>query len=71
MEQDRTTKKVFNTQPIGTRREGRQDLRWIDSLEKDLSVLRNKSCRTLAKAKGLLGKRLLEKAKIHPILSSH
>ncbi|GFW00306.1 hypothetical protein TNCV_4355031 [Trichonephila clavipes] len=36
MSEDRTTKKVFNAQPIGTRRKGR----WIDGLEKDLLVLR-------------------------------
>ncbi|GFV19163.1 uncharacterized protein TNCV_3223811 [Trichonephila clavipes] len=35
-----TTKKVFNAQPIGTRRKGRPNLKWIDGLEKDLLVLR-------------------------------
>ncbi|GFX19128.1 hypothetical protein TNCV_3012721 [Trichonephila clavipes] len=48
MNEDRTTKKVFNAQPIGTRRKGRPNLRWIDSLEKDLLVLRTKNRRTLA-----------------------
>ncbi|GFY35455.1 hypothetical protein TNCV_195481 [Trichonephila clavipes] len=34
MNEDRTFKKVFNAQPIGTRRKGRPNLRWIDGLEK-------------------------------------
>ncbi|GFT30306.1 hypothetical protein TNCV_2376111 [Trichonephila clavipes] len=34
MDEDRPTKKVFNAQPIGTRRKGRPNLRWIDGLEK-------------------------------------
>ncbi|GFV00617.1 hypothetical protein TNCV_3066671 [Trichonephila clavipes] len=36
--EDHTTKKVFNTQLIGTRRRGRLNLRWIDGLEKDLGT---------------------------------
>ncbi|GFT40088.1 uncharacterized protein TNCV_2171051 [Trichonephila clavipes] len=46
--EDRITKKVFNAQPIGTRRKGRPNLRWIDGLEKDLLVLRTENCRALA-----------------------
>ncbi|GFX86835.1 uncharacterized protein TNCV_3751081 [Trichonephila clavipes] len=70
MNEDRTTKNVFNAQPIGTRRKGRPNLRWIDVLEKDLLVLRTKNWRTPARRK-LVWKRLLEKAKVHPGLSSH
>ncbi|GFU37256.1 hypothetical protein TNCV_4272551 [Trichonephila clavipes] len=33
-----TPLKVFNAQPIGTRRTDRPILRWIDGLEKDLLV---------------------------------
>ncbi|GFV17124.1 hypothetical protein TNCV_3632871 [Trichonephila clavipes] len=33
---DRTTKRDINAQPIGTRRKGRPNLRWIDGLEMDL-----------------------------------
>ncbi|GFX50590.1 uncharacterized protein TNCV_2721771 [Trichonephila clavipes] len=33
MEEDRITKKVFNAQPISTRRKGRPNLRRIDGLE--------------------------------------
>ncbi|GFU62719.1 uncharacterized protein TNCV_1518981 [Trichonephila clavipes] len=63
-------KKVFNAQPIGTRRKYRQNLRWIDGLEKDLLVLRASNWRTLT-GRRLAWKRLLEKAKVHPGLSSH
>ncbi|GFV88004.1 uncharacterized protein TNCV_3241541 [Trichonephila clavipes] len=43
MNEDHTTKKVFNAQPIGLRRKGRPTLRWIDGLEKDLQVLRTRN----------------------------
>ncbi|GFX72186.1 uncharacterized protein TNCV_1954621 [Trichonephila clavipes] len=43
MKEDRATKKVFNAQPDGTRRKGRPNLRWIDSLEKNLLVLRTRN----------------------------
>ncbi|GFX93781.1 hypothetical protein TNCV_1589571 [Trichonephila clavipes] len=52
MDEDRTTKKVLNAQPIGTRRKGRPNLRWIDGLEKDLLVLRTNNWRTLAGRNG-------------------
>ncbi|GFU91565.1 uncharacterized protein TNCV_2543311 [Trichonephila clavipes] len=70
MDEDRTPKKVFSDQPIGTRRKDKPNLRWIDGLEKDLLILRNKNWRTLA-GRRLTWKRLLEKAKAHPGLSSH
>ncbi|GFW39812.1 uncharacterized protein TNCV_2419781 [Trichonephila clavipes] len=66
----RTTKKVSNAQPIGTRRKGRPNLRWIDGVEKDLLVLRTRTWRTLAR-KRLAWKRLLEKTRAHPGLSCH
>ncbi|GFW69084.1 uncharacterized protein TNCV_2919821 [Trichonephila clavipes] len=62
MEEDPTTK---NARPTGTRRKGRLNLRWIDGLEKDLLVLKARNWRRLA------WKRLFEKAKAHPGLSSH
>ncbi|GFT30314.1 uncharacterized protein TNCV_2376181 [Trichonephila clavipes] len=65
MDEDRTTKKVFNVQPIGTRRKGRPNPRWIDGLEKYLLVLRTKNWRSLV-GRRLAWKRLLEKAKVHP-----
>ncbi|GFX83502.1 uncharacterized protein TNCV_324511 [Trichonephila clavipes] len=48
MNEDHPTKKVFNARPIGTRRKGRQNLRWIDDLEKYLLVLRTRNWITLA-----------------------
>ncbi|GFX48738.1 uncharacterized protein TNCV_408451 [Trichonephila clavipes] len=69
MNEDRTTKKVFNAQPIGTGKKGRPNLRWIDGLEKDL-VLRTRNWRTLA-GRRLACKRFLEKAKAHPGLPCH
>ncbi|GFV76876.1 uncharacterized protein TNCV_689471 [Trichonephila clavipes] len=70
MIEDRTTEKVFNARPIGTRIKGRPNLRWIDGLEKDLLVLRTRNWRTLA-GRRLAWKRLLEQAKAHPGLSCH
>ncbi|GFV93833.1 uncharacterized protein TNCV_367321 [Trichonephila clavipes] len=67
MNVDSTTIKVFNTQPIGTRRKGRTNLRWIDGLEKDLLVLRTNNWRIL-EGRRLVCKRLLEKAKAYPEL---
>ncbi|GFY35069.1 putative endonuclease-reverse transcriptase [Trichonephila clavipes] len=61
MNEDRTTKRVFNAQPNGTRKKGRSNLRWIDGIEKDLLALRTKNWRTLA-GRRLAWKRLLEKA---------
>ncbi|GFW01963.1 hypothetical protein TNCV_1148431 [Trichonephila clavipes] len=54
MDENRTTKKDINAQPIGTRRKGRPNLRWIDDLEKDLIVLRTKNWRTLAGRRGVV-----------------
>ncbi|GFX60390.1 uncharacterized protein TNCV_4076121 [Trichonephila clavipes] len=34
MNEDRTTKKVFNAQTMSTRRKGRPNRRWMDGLEK-------------------------------------
>ncbi|GFX63518.1 hypothetical protein TNCV_105251 [Trichonephila clavipes] len=63
-------KKVFDAQPISTRRKGRQNLRWIDGLEKDLLVLKTENWKTLEGRK-LDWKMLLEKAKAHLGLSSY
>ncbi|GFX87891.1 uncharacterized protein TNCV_4373561 [Trichonephila clavipes] len=70
MNEDRTAKKVFNAQPIGTRRKGRPNPRWIDGPEKGLLALRTRNWRKLA-GRRLAWKRLLEKAKAHPELSCH
>ncbi|GFT46142.1 uncharacterized protein TNCV_62681 [Trichonephila clavipes] len=47
MEEDYTTKKVFNAQPIGTRKSGRPNHRWIDELDKDHLALLTKNWRIL------------------------
>ncbi|GFU48378.1 uncharacterized protein TNCV_3342691 [Trichonephila clavipes] len=70
MDEDRTTKTIFNARPIGTQRKDRPNLRWIDGLEKDLPVLRIKNWRALA-GRRLVCKRLLEKVKAPPGLLSH
>ncbi|PRD21720.1 UNVERIFIED_CONTAM: hypothetical protein NCL1_51000 [Trichonephila clavipes] len=70
MNEDHTTKKVFNAKPIGTRRKNKPNLNWIDGLEKDLLVLRTRDWRTLV-GKRLTWKRFLEKVKTLPGLSSH
>ncbi|GFW05751.1 uncharacterized protein TNCV_4627601 [Trichonephila clavipes] len=69
MNENRTTKKDFNGKPIGTRRKGSPNFRWIDGLENCLLLLRTKNWRTLARRR-MAWKRLLEKAKSHPGLSS-
>ncbi|GFU95611.1 hypothetical protein TNCV_3332771 [Trichonephila clavipes] len=38
MNEDRTTKKVFNAQPMGTQRKGRPNLRWTDGLVLELGI---------------------------------
>ncbi|GFW48395.1 uncharacterized protein TNCV_1109581 [Trichonephila clavipes] len=70
MDEDRTTKKVFNVQPIGTLRKDRLNLRLIDGLEKDLIVLRIKNWGTVVGSR-LAWKRILEMAKVHLGLSCH
>ncbi|GFY07802.1 hypothetical protein TNCV_4287381 [Trichonephila clavipes] len=70
LSEDFTTKKVFNAQPTGTQRKGRPNLRWIDGLEEVPLVLRTKNWRTLGRRR-LAWKRLLEKVKAYPGLSSH
>ncbi|GFX19122.1 hypothetical protein TNCV_3012661 [Trichonephila clavipes] len=62
MDEDRTTEKVFNAQPIGPRRKGRPNRRWTDDLKKDLLVLKTKNWTALA-GRRLDWKSLLEKAK--------
>ncbi|GFU81872.1 uncharacterized protein TNCV_2536811 [Trichonephila clavipes] len=56
MNEDRTTKKFFNGQPIGTRTNGWLNLRWNDDLKKDLLVLRTKKWRTHKQEEGWPGK---------------
>ncbi|GFT60904.1 alpha-2 adrenergic receptor [Trichonephila clavipes] len=62
MNEDSTTKKRFNAQPIGTRRKGRPNLIWIDGLGIGKQTLAGRR---------LAWKRLLEKAKANPGLPCH
>ncbi|GFV54113.1 hypothetical protein TNCV_936111 [Trichonephila clavipes] len=55
MNGNRTTKKVFNAQTIGIRRKCRENLRWIDGLEKRLLVLKTLARKRLALKKLLEG----------------
>ncbi|GFY00574.1 uncharacterized protein TNCV_2139711 [Trichonephila clavipes] len=70
MQENHITKKVFDAQPMSTRRKGRQNFGWIDGLEKNRLVLRTRRWRIPARRR-LDWKRLLEKAKTHPGFSSH
>ncbi|GFT12886.1 uncharacterized protein TNCV_5095901 [Trichonephila clavipes] len=63
MNEDHTTKKVFNAQPIATRRKGMSNLRWIDGLEKDVLALRTKNLRRLAGRRLASGKDFLRRPK--------
>ncbi|GFV66961.1 uncharacterized protein TNCV_1264471 [Trichonephila clavipes] len=65
MNEDRTTKKVFNAQPISSQIRDNPNLRWIDEPEKDILVLRTRNRRKLT-GRRLAWKSLLEKAKAHP-----
>ncbi|GFW77693.1 uncharacterized protein TNCV_133841 [Trichonephila clavipes] len=64
MNEDYTTKKIFNTEPIDTGEKGRTNLRRIDGQEKDYLILRTKIWKTLA-GRRLAWKKFLEKAKPH------
>ncbi|GFW53730.1 hypothetical protein TNCV_3938241 [Trichonephila clavipes] len=77
MDETHTTKKVFNIQPIGTRRKGRPTLRRIDGREKYLLVLKTKNWQEkiwhgkgfLRRPKPTLGCRTTEEGrKLHSII---
>ncbi|GFV51241.1 hypothetical protein TNCV_2545901 [Trichonephila clavipes] len=62
MDESCTIKKIFNAQPIDTRRKSRPNLGWIDGVEKDLIVLRIEEGRKLAwrRPRPILGCRATE-----------
>ncbi|GFT09949.1 putative endonuclease-reverse transcriptase [Trichonephila clavipes] len=70
MNEDRCCKRIFLTKPMGNKPRGKPPLRWIDCVEKDLNILMVKNWKTVAKSRDARRK-LLEKAKAHPALSSH
>ncbi|GFT37778.1 hypothetical protein TNCV_4128561 [Trichonephila clavipes] len=64
MKEDRCFKKIFLAKPMGNRLQGRPPLRWIDSVEKDLHILKVKNWKTIGKSRDAWRK-LLEKARAH------
>ncbi|GFS48228.1 uncharacterized protein TNCV_2296231 [Trichonephila clavipes] len=61
MDEDRCCKKIFPAKPMGNRSRGRHPLRWINSIEKDLNILKVRNWKTVAKSRDAWRK-LLEKA---------
>ncbi|GFW69411.1 uncharacterized protein TNCV_487601 [Trichonephila clavipes] len=59
--------RISNYKLIGTRTRGRSNLRWADSVEDDLKILRVTNWRTVAKRRSEWN-RVLEKALVHPVL---
>jgi hypothetical protein len=69
MDNNRTFKKVFNTEPIGIRKIGRPKLRWEDNVIQDVKTLGVRKRRNVAMEKESWQK-LLRKAMAHVGLSS-
>jgi hypothetical protein len=38
MDQGRTMKKIFESEPEGSRRRGRPRMRWLEDVEKDVGI---------------------------------
>ncbi|GFV93164.1 hypothetical protein TNCV_573031 [Trichonephila clavipes] len=70
MKEYRCCKEIFLAKPLRNRPRGRVLLRWIDCVEKDLSILKVKNWKTVDKSRDAWEK-LLKKARTHPGLSSH
>jgi hypothetical protein len=68
MDNNRTVKKVFNTNLTGIRKIGRPKLRWENDVIKDIKTLGVKNWRNIAMEKESWQK-LLRKAKAHVGLS--
>ncbi|GFW40295.1 putative endonuclease-reverse transcriptase [Trichonephila clavipes] len=62
MNEDCCCKKIFLSEPMGNRPQGKPPLRWTDCVEKDLNILKVKSWKTIAKSRDAR-RRLLEKAR--------
>jgi len=69
MNNDRTIKKIFNTNPDGVRRVGRPKLRWEDGVDQDMRILEVKNWKRVALNIDEWTK-LLKKARAHHGLSS-
>lgn len=70
MNSERSTLKIFLARPTGTRARGRPNLRWVDCLERDLTILRVKNWKTMAKRR-TAWRNTIEKARVHSGLSCH
>ncbi|GFU57216.1 uncharacterized protein TNCV_3634081 [Trichonephila clavipes] len=70
MSEDRCCKKIFQAKPMGNKPRGRPPLKWIDCVEKDLSILKVENWKTVVKSRDTR-KKLLEKARSHSGLSSN
>ncbi|GFW05270.1 hypothetical protein TNCV_3357891 [Trichonephila clavipes] len=62
MNEERYCKKIFLAKPMGNR----PPLRWVDSVENDLNILKVKNWKNVAKSRDAWRK-LLEKARAHPV----
>jgi hypothetical protein len=69
MNNNQTTKRMFNTRPKGKRRTVRPKLRWGDSVNHDIRLLGERKCRNLALNREEWRK-LLKEARAHAVLSS-
>jgi hypothetical protein len=69
MSNERTFKKIFNTNPDGTRSSGRPKLRWEDGVVQDTRILGVKNWKQAALNRDEWTK-LLKKARAHQGLSS-
>ena len=70
MKDDRTTKRILLARPIGDRKRGRPRLRWADCLQRDFNTIRVKDWKAVVHRRKDWHS-LLEKAKVHPGLSSY
>ena len=70
MKDDRTTKRVLLARPTGDRKRGRPRLRWADCLQGDFNTIKVKDWKAVARRRKDWHS-LLEKAKVHPGLSSY
>jgi hypothetical protein len=70
MDNNRITKRMFNTRPEGRRGSGRPKLRWGDSVDHGIRILGERNWRNLALNREEWMK-LLKKAGAHAGLSSH
>ena len=64
MSNEKTLKKIFNTQPDGTRSVGRPKLRWENGVDQDTRILGVKNWKKAALDRGEWAK-LIKKARVH------